>query len=252
MGADKRYHRPVSCSRRGGLMRAIRAFLFRLSGLFNKERKDRDFAEELASHLQMHIEDNIRSGMTPENARREALLRSGGLESAKEAYRDRRGLPLLETVLQDLRYAIRTMRNSPGFTVTAVLTLAAGIGANTAIFSVVNSVLLRPLPYKHSDRIAVLWSDDRKHNLHEQLTSLPNFEDWKAQSRTFADMAIAYWPGGLILREGQDPEQILMSCTTADLVRLLGVAPFHCRAFSITMSEPVETVGLLSYRLTNI
>src|SRR5260370_42468102 len=117
----------------------------------------------------------------------------------------------METVLKDLHQAIRMMRNSPGFPVTAVLTLAAGIGANTAIFSVVNSVLLRALPYKDSDRIAILWSDDRKHNLHEQLTSLPNFEDWKAQSRTFADMAIAYWPGALSLRDGPDPEQIEMS-----------------------------------------
>jgi len=141
------------------------------------------------------------------------------------------------------------MRNSPGFTVTAVLTLAAGIGANTAIFSVVNSVLLRALPYKDSGRIAILWSDDRKHNLHEQLTSLPNFEDWKAQSRTFADMAIAYWPGGLILREGQDPEKIQMSWTTADLFRLLGVAPFLGRTFSVEEVERGEQVVVLSYGL---
>jgi macrolide transport system ATP-binding/permease protein len=163
-------------------MRAIRAFLLRLIGLFEKGDRERELSEELQSHLEMRIEDGIRSGMTREEARLEALIESGGFESAKEAWRDRRGLPPLENLLRDIRYALRTLLRSPGFSATALLTLALGIGANTAIFSLVDAFLLRSLPVKDPQELVLVRSG----------FPYSTFEQFRDRNHSFAGMFAYY------------------------------------------------------------
>ena len=138
-------------------MPTVRAMLSRLSGLLGFTRSaDRELNDELTSHLQAHIDDNVRAGMAPDEAQRQAAMALGGVEQTKEQYRDRRGLPRLEIVLRDFRFGARLLRKNPGFTITAVLILALGIGANTAIYTIVDRVLLRPLPYPDADRLAMI------------------------------------------------------------------------------------------------
>ena len=170
-------------------MKHIRAWLLRVGGLFTVSRRDRELGDELASHLQMHIDDNIRAGMTPADARRHALVRLGGISSVREQYRERGGVPVLQHIAQDVRYGARMLRRSPAFTLVAVLTLGLGIGANTAIFSVVNAVLLRPLPFPDSRRLVLIWATNEKSHDREDVASYPDFLEWRSTAKGFDDMA---------------------------------------------------------------
>jgi macrolide transport system ATP-binding/permease protein len=134
-------------------MRWLRAWFLRLGASLGINRREKDFSAELENHLQLHIEDNLRAGLNPEEARRQALIKLGGVEQVKTEYGERQGLPLLELLFHDFRFALRLLKKDPGFTAIAILTLALGMGATTTIFSVVNSVLLRPLPYQNHDRL---------------------------------------------------------------------------------------------------
>ena len=123
---------------------------------FGRPGRDAELLDEFESHLALMTDDDIRAGMPPEEARRAAMLTFGGVETAKESYRDQRGLPWLEALAQDVRYAFRGMRQNPGFSCVAVLCLALGIGANTAIFSVMNAVMLKTLPVRHPEELYLL------------------------------------------------------------------------------------------------
>ncbi|HLI34403.1 MAG TPA: permease prefix domain 1-containing protein, partial [Terriglobia bacterium] len=125
----------------------MREWLMRVRSFFRKREFDQDLEREISSHIEMAVEENLRQGMIPEEARRQALVRFGGMEQAKERHREARGLPLLDSIVQDLRYTFRTLRRDRAFAVIAVLILGLGIGANTAVFSVVDTILLRPLPF---------------------------------------------------------------------------------------------------------
>jgi putative ABC transport system permease protein len=152
-------------------VRKLRAWGFRVLDLFEKRRREAELSAELESHLQLHIHDNLRAGMSPGEARRNALLRLGGMEQTKELCRERRGLPALESLLQDVRHAVRTLRKSRGFAAVAVLSLALGIGASTIVFSVAYSVFYHALPYRDFDRSVVF-----------EIRDVANAGGWKGRS----------------------------------------------------------------------
>jgi putative ABC transport system permease protein len=137
-----------------------------------------------------------------------------------------RRVSYMDGVANDLRYASRTLRGSPSFTAIAIMTLALGIGANTAMFSVVNAVILRPLPYQDPARLAMLWTNDLKRDIREEGTSYPTFLDWRSQSRAFADMAICSRGNPVTLTGGNEPERVMGEAVSANLFPLLGVTPY--------------------------
>jgi predicted permease len=155
----------------------------------------------------------------------------------------------MDGVTNDLRYASRTLRRSPSFTAIAILTLALGIGANTAMFSVVNAVILRPLPYQDPDRLAMLWTNDPKRDIREEGTSYPTFLDWRSQSRAFADMAICSRGNPVTLTGGNEPERVMGEAVSANLFPLLGATPILGRTFSDDEEQQRERVVVVSYAL---
>ena len=215
-------------------MKFARAWLLRFLGVFAANRSERDLSAELDSHLQMHIDDNIKSGMTPQEARRRALIALGGVEQTKEEYRDRRGLPLLESLIRDLRHGVRTLMKSPGFTIAGVLILGLGIGVNSAIFTVVNAVVLKPLPFSGADRIMRLWHTPPPTLFAGSPTfalSPANFIDWEAQNQVFERLAI-YRTGRQTLTGSGEPDAVLTVRASADFLPILGVSPTLGRGFT--------------------
>lgn len=203
--------------------------LQRLRSFFRRSQLDRELDAEMSSHLELAIEENLRRGLSPAEARRQAMLRFGGPQQAKEQHREARSLPFLETLFQDLRFAFRTLRKSPGFTAVAVLTLALGIGTSTSLFSVVDAVLLRPLPYPHPEQIVRFW--EQTPNGHQINVAGANFEDFRAQNSTFASIA-AYSGGGLTsVSGGIEPVRLEVSAVSRDFFKSLSVEPFLGRAF---------------------
>jgi predicted permease len=219
----------------------------RLRGLFEHRRLERELDEEARFHLEMQIEDNLKAGMNPAEARYAAMRSFGGVERMKEMYRERRTFALVETTAQDLRYAVRTLRKSPGFTMTAVAVLALAIGANTAMFSVLNAVLLRPLPYRSPEQLAMLWTEDPTQNFREGRSALWDVEQWRSQNQSFADMA-TFDAMNTTLTGADGVEQILGASISPNLLPLLGVRPTLGRSFSTEEAEQQQRLVLISHR----
>ena len=216
------------------MMKTLRAWWHRMFGLFPTREAERELTAELESHLQLHVEDNLRAGMTPDEARRRAIIALGGLESTKEAYRDRRGLPAIDSLLRDLRYGARTLRKNPGFLVAGIAILGLGVGVNSAIFTVVNAVVLRPLPFPDADRIVRLWHTPPQSTFPGMSTfplSPANFLDWQAESHSFEAMAI-YRGGRPTLTGHGEPAAVNALRASATFLPIFGIQPILGRGFA--------------------
>jgi putative ABC transport system permease protein len=203
--------------------------------LIHRRRAERELDEEIRAHLEMEAEQNIADGMSPEEARLAARRSFGSVALAKEDSRGMWGLWALEILWQDLRYGVRVLSKNPGFTTIAVLTLALGIGANTAIFSVVNAVLLRPLPYAESERLMWLW--DTIPQIPTAPTSLPEFLDWKEQNRSFEHLA-AFQSGNMFLDTGDGTRDTPMGLVTPETFALFRANPILGRVFTAEETLP--------------
>ena len=227
-------------------MKTTRALLARLGGLFGSARQERELTDELDSHVQLHTEDNMRAGMSPQQARRAALIHLGGAEKTRQAYRDRSTLPLLENLLQDLHFALRQLGRNPGFAVTAILILTLGISANVAIFAFVDAALIKPLPYRQPNRLVALFesipSGPRYH------LSLPDFRDWQKQNTVFSSLAVYGKYHGFTLSTAQGTEQVEGESVSDGFFQTLGVVPALGRDFRAGEDLPsAQRTVLLSY-----
>jgi predicted permease len=196
---------------------------------WHRQKRDSELEEELQSHLQMAAQDRTDRGETPDQARGAARRELGNIGLIKEVTREMWGWASLERLMQDLRYGLRMLAKSPGFTVVAVLTLALGIGANTALFSVVNGVLLKPLPYPQPEQL--VWLAESKPNFASGSISFPNFHDWQKDNHTFSSMAVYRSYNFNILGLG-DAEQVRARFITSDFFSVLGVNPVLGRTFA--------------------
>ncbi len=208
-------------------MDSIRRGFARLLAVVRRRRKDDDFDEELAAHLQMAIDDHLARGMSPQEARRLALLKIGGVAQTRELHRDTRGLPFVETVLQDLRYCVRTLRRDAAFATFAILIVGFGVGASSTVFNIFNALVLRPLPFHAPSRLVWI-ANGESANLSAQTVQVFNLTDLKAQSESFSGIAAFspfYGPGDIRLTGVGEPERLTGVPVTGDFFPLLGVQP---------------------------
>jgi putative ABC transport system permease protein len=218
-----------------------------LRALLRRPQAESELDEELRYHIERQIEQNVRLGMTPEEARDAARRAFGGVEQAKERSRDARGVRWVEEFWQDLRYGARTLMKNPGFTLIAVITLALGIGANTAIFSVVNGVLFESLPYPDADRLVVVTEETQA--APGLSVAYPDYLDWKARQSVFENLT-AHMVAGGILTGGGDPERVFGRWVSASFFATLGVPPEFGRAFTEAEDRPGgDRVIILSHAL---
>jgi putative ABC transport system permease protein len=220
----------------------------RIRALLGREAVIDEIDREMRSHVEWQTDANIKSGMSPDEARLKAMRSFGSVPKARDAAYDVKGGGLFETLAQDIRFGVRVLTKHKTFTSVAVLTLALGIGANTAIFSVVNDLLLRPLPYRDAERVVMLW-EVTPEGRHQNTTSRANFRSWREQSSSFQYMA-ALTDQRVNLTENGEPEELSVQFATPDFFKVLGVEPILGRTFTPEEGEPGKSqVAVLSYGL---
>jgi len=231
-------------------MSLLRAARMGLRSLLNKAAADDELDDEVRHYIEMATRENLRAGMSPAEAARAARLSFGGVEATKERVRAGAWEAAVEALARDLRYAVRGLRRSPAFTAIAIVTLALGIGANTAMFSVVNAVLLRPLPYRDASRLALIFTDDARRGLHEERTAFRTIADWRAQAHGFQD--IAYFTANrstLVDAASGARERTRSALASSNLFSVLGVAPVRGRPISADDEARRAPIAVISYSL---
>jgi predicted permease len=238
-------------------MRRIRAFFIRLAGIFNKSKRDRELSAELESHLQLHIDDNLRAGMSPAEARRRAIIKLGGIESTKENYRDRRSIHIIETTLQDIRYGARSLLKNPGFAAVALLSLTLGIGGTTTIFTLVKAVFLQSSAVKDPATAVVVYATQQAADgklLQFMASSYLNSKDYRERNDVFSGLSLFTFSGAqLSVSNSGKPAIVGVQLVDWDFFDILGVRPAIGRTFvpdedKIPDAHPVV---ILSFALWN-
>jgi putative ABC transport system permease protein len=220
-------------------MSLLRNITSGLWSLFHKTQADRELNEEFSGFLEMAAEEKIKQGVSRQDAQRAVRLEQGNFEVTREAVRSATWESFVETSWQDLRFAARMLRKSPGFTVVAVLTLALGIGANTAIFSLVNGVLLRPLPYRSPDRLIMVWEKSRDGS--RENVGYATYLDWKTQNKSFEQLALySLWQPVLQIGEAEELNGLRV---TSNYFRTLGIHPEIGRDFLPEEDSPNTKEG---------
>ena len=221
-------------------MRRALGWVARLLAPVRRLRTDEEIAAELESHIALHVHDKMQSGMTLEQARSDAWMKLGGVERTKDEYRDQRGVPMLDTLSSDIRFGLRRLLKSPGFSCVAIVILGLGIGANAAIFSVVNAVVLRPLPYPDASRVVRIWHTPpaaQFGGLTQFSISPANYFDWKASVTTFAHMAIYGGAPGTLVGHGE-PVALRATTVSGEFFQALGASPLRGRLLDPGDDDP--------------
>jgi putative ABC transport system permease protein len=231
-------------------MRKLHELWRRVLILLRRGRFGSELAQEMRFHLEMKIEENVCAGMSPREAQNAARRQFGNQTLLLEGSREMWGFNVIETLAQDLRYGARALRKSPGFALVAVVTLALGIGANTAIFSVVDAVLLRPLPYPEPERLVMLWTTMKSQGISQSGSAMPDYREWRDQTRSFEGLGAFYYSDFNLAGDSGEPARAQGARVTAHLFDVLGVRPALGRNF-LPEEEQYgrHQVALLSYGL---
>ena len=238
-------HGPRRRSRRG--LSVLKRLRSRLAALARRRRFEEDLAEEVSFHMEEHARELVRSGMSAHEAARRARLEFGGVDNVKDDCREARGLRLFDEIGQDLRHALRVLRGAPGFTATGLATLALCLGANLAIFALVDSVLLRPLPFPAPDRLVRVFNSYPKAGVADDGCSVTNYYERRGEIAGFTGLA-AYRHGAAIVGEAGTTDRVEVTRVTAEFFSTLGAGPVRGRAFTEEeMTHQTDGVAVLTH-----